>query len=138
MHGPERYEQLMAYLASHLPTPVEQREMLDGSIQFTGGNPPEVVAVLTQTSVSIAEFAGVWTSTFAFAIRPRRVGLVKWRRLPENALLAALSALIKGAREARQASFQICQYCGRRTPPEWLHDTGVCQSCSDRHSGSLH
>src|SRR5215471_15700085 len=138
MRGPERYEQLMAFLASQLPTPVEQHELEDDSIQFTGGNPPEVVALLTQTSVSIFEFAGVWKSTFAFAVRPRRVGVVKWRRLPENALLAALSALIKGAREARQASFQICQYCGRRTPPEWLHDAGVCQSCSDRHSGLLH
>jgi hypothetical protein len=134
----ERYEQMMAFLASQLPTPVEQREMEDGSIQFTGGDPPEVVALLTHASVSIFEFAGVWASPFSFRARPRRVGIVKWRRLPENALLAALSALIKGAREARQASFQVCQYCGRRTPPEWLHDTGVCQSCSDRHSGSLH
>ena len=138
MHASERFEQLIAFLASQLPTPVEQREMEDDSIQFTGGHPPEVVAVLTQTSVSISEFAGVWASTFSFAIKPRRVGVVKWRRLPENALLAALSALIKGAREARQASFQTCQYCGRRTPPEWLHDAGVCQSCADRHSGSLH
>jgi hypothetical protein len=134
----ERYEQMMAFLASQLPAPVEQREMEDESIQFTGGDPPEVIARLTQTSVSVSVFAGVWKSAFDFAVRPRRVGVVKWRRLPENALLAALSALIKGAREARQASFQICQYCGRRTPPEWLHDTGVCQSCSDRHSGSLH
>ena len=53
-------------------------------------------------------------------------------------LLAALSALIKGAREVRLSSFQACQYCGLRTPPESLHDTGVCQSCSDRHSGAIH
>src|SRR5215831_1610176 len=134
----ERYEQMMAFLASQLPTPVEQRELEDGSIQFTGGDPPEVIAVLTHASVSIWQFAGVWASPFSFKARPRRVGVVKWRRLPESALHAALSALIKGAREARQATFQICQYCGRRTPPEWLHDTGVCQSCRDRHSGSLH
>ena len=50
----------------------------------------------------------------------------------------ALSALIKGAREARLASFQECQYCGRRTAPEYLHDTGVCQGCTDRHSGAIH
>jgi hypothetical protein len=138
MQAPERYEQLMAFLASQLPTPVEQREMEDDSIRFTGGDPPEVVAVLTQRNVSVYEFAGVWESPFAFTVKPRRVGVLKWRRLPENALLDALSALIKGAREARLASFQACQYCGRRTPPEWLHDEGVCQSCSDRHSGSLH
>jgi hypothetical protein len=138
MDAPERYEQLIAYLASQLPSPVEQRETDDESLQFTAGDPPEVVAVLTQRSISVYEFAGVWESPFSFTVKPRRVGVLKWRRLPENSLLAALSALIKGAREMRQASFQTCQYCGRRTPPEWLHDTGVCQSCTDRHSGSLH
>jgi len=138
MDSPERYEQLIAYLGSQLPAPVEQRASDDESLQFIGGDPPEVIAVLTQTSVSVSEFAGVWESPFTFTMKPRRVGLLKWRRLPENALLAALSALIKGARDARLASFQVCQYCGRRTPPEWLHDTGVCQSCTDQHSGSLH
>jgi len=138
MDAPERYEQLIAYLASQLPSPVEQRETDDESLQFTAGDPPEVVAVLTQRSISVYEFAGVWESPFTFTVKPRRVGVLKWRRLPENSLLAALSALIKGAREIRQASFQTCQYCGRRTPPEWLHDAGVCQSCTDRHSGSLH
>ena len=128
----------MAFLASQLPAPVEQREEQDESIQFTGGDPPEVVAVLTRASVTVFEFSGAWESPFTFRVKPRRVGVVKWRRLPENSLLAALSALIKGAREARQATFEVCQYCGRRTPPEWLHDTGVCQSCRDRHSGSLH
>ena len=84
------------------------------------------------------EFAGVWDAPFKFTAKPRRVGVLKWRRLPENALLAALSALIKGAREARLASFQECQYCGKRTAPEYLHDTGVCQACTDRHSGTIH
>jgi hypothetical protein len=128
----------MAFLQSQLPAPVEQREMDDESIQFTGGDPPEVVAVLSHKSVLVSEFSGVWASPFSFTAKPRAVGLIKWRRLPENALLGALSALIKGAREARLASYQECQYCGRKTPPEWLHDAGVCQSCSDRHSGSLH
>jgi hypothetical protein len=138
MDAPERYEQLIAYLGSQLPAPVDQRASDDESIHFTGGDPPEVVAVLTQRSVSVYEFAGVWESPFTFTAKPRRVGVLKWRRLPENSLLAALSALIKGARDMRLASFQTCQYCGRRTPPEWLHDAGVCQSCTDRHSGSLH
>ena len=138
MDAPERYEQLIAYLASQLPSPVEQRETDDESIQFTAGDPPEVVAVLTQRSISVYEFAGVWESPFSFTVKPRRVGVLKWRRLPENSLLAALSALIKGARDMRLASFQTCQYCGRRTPPEWLHDDGVCQACADQHSGAVH
>ena len=138
MDVPERFEQLIAYLNSQLPAPVEQQTLADDSIQFTGGDPPTVVALLTHTSVVVSEFAGVWETPFSFVATPRRVGIIKWRRLPENALLTAISALIKGAREARLAAFQTCQYCGNRTAPEWLHDTGVCQSCADRHSGAIH
>src|SRR5262245_32453404 len=100
----------------------------DGSIRFIGGDPPEVVALLTSSSIVIAEFAGIWESPLTFKAAPRRVGSLKWRRLSENALLAALSALIKGAREARLSAFQTCQYCGKSTAPEWLHDAGVCQA----------
>ena len=135
---PERYEQLIAFLGSNLPAPVERHEEMDGSIRFTGGDPPEVVVVLTESSVVVSQFSGVWESPFTFSAKPRRVGMVKWRRLPENALLAAITALIKGAREGRQATFQTCQYCGQRTAPEWLHDEGVCQSCADQHSGAIH
>jgi hypothetical protein len=138
MDVPERFEQLIAFLGSQLPGPVDQQGDADGSLQFIGGDPPEVVAMLTHSSVIISEFAGVWETPFKFAARPRRVGLLKWRRLPENALLSALSALIKGARDARLASFQVCQYCNRRTAPEWLHDNGVCQACADQYSGAIH
>jgi hypothetical protein len=135
---PERYEQLIAFLGSNLPAPVDRQEDVDGSIRFTGGDPPEVVVVLTDSSVVVSQFSGVWESPFTFSAKPRRVGVVKWRRLPENALLSAIAALVKGAREARLASFETCQYCGQRTAPEWLHDEGVCQACADQHSGAIH
>jgi hypothetical protein len=135
---PERYEQLIAFLGSNLPAPVERHEDIDGSIRFTGGDPPQVVVVLTESSVVVSQFSGVWESPFTFSAKPRRVGVVKWRRLPENALLSAIAALVKGAREARLASFETCQYCGQRTAPEWLHDEGVCQACADQHSGAIH
>src|SRR5437660_653122 len=115
--APERYEQLIAFLGSNLPAPVERQEDVDGFLRFTGGDPPEVVVLLTQSSVVVAEFAGEWETPFTFRSKPRRVGVVKWRRLPENALLSAIAALVKGAREARLAAFQTCQYCGRRTAP---------------------
>jgi hypothetical protein len=49
----ERYEQLIAYLNSNLPEPVEQLDADDGALQFLAGDPPLVVAVLTDTSVTI-------------------------------------------------------------------------------------
>ena len=133
-----RFEQLIAFLGSNLPGPVEQQTDAEGSVQFIGGEPPEVVALLTGSTVIVSQFSGHWESPFKFTASPRRVGVLKWRRLPENALLDALSALIKGARDARLASFQVCQYCGRKTAPEWLHDDRVCQSCADMHSGAIH
>jgi len=135
---PERYEQLIAYLNSQLPGPVTQEVDDDGALQFVSGEPPEVVVVLTQTSVAVAQFAGVWETPFHLATKARRVGTLKWRRLPENALLAALDALIKGAREARRAAYRTCQYCGRSTAPEWMHDDSACQTCADQHSGAVH
>jgi hypothetical protein len=138
MDAPERYEQLIAFLDSNLPTPVDRQEGADGSVQFTGGEPAEVVVSLTDTSVLVSEFAGVWESAFTFAARPRRVGVLKWRRLPETALFNALSVLIKGAREARMSRFQTCRYCARSTAPEWMHGNGVCQACADQHSGAIH
>jgi len=93
---------------------------------------------LTETSVIVAEFAGVWETPMTCAARQRRVGVLKWRRLPETALFNALTALIKGARDVRQSRFQACRYCGNSTAPEWMHDDGVCQSCADQHSGAIH
>ena len=138
MDVPERFEQVLAYLGSQLPSPVDQQAGADGSVELIGGEPAEVIAILTHSSVTISEFSGVWETPFKFTAKPRRVGVLKWRRLPENALLDALSALIKGARAARLASFQVCQYCDRTTAPEWLHDDHVCQACADTHSGAIH
>src|SRR4029079_19629536 len=106
MDVPERFEQLIAYLESQLPAPVDQQTLADNSIQFTGGHPPVVVARLTHTSVVLSEFAGMWETPFSFVARPRRVGIVKWRRLPENSLIAALSGFVKGARGARPGGVQ--------------------------------
>jgi hypothetical protein len=138
MDAPERYEQLIAFLDSNLSAPVERQETVDGTVQFVGGEPADVVVSLTQRSVIVSEFAGVWETPFTFTAKPRRVAILKWRRLPETALFNALQVLIKAAREARLAHFRDCTYCGRRTAPEWMHDEGVCQACADQHSGAIH
>lgn len=130
MDVPERFEQLIAFLDNNLPTPVERQELADGSLQFTGGDPQEVVAQLTDTSVVVYAFAAVWQTPYALTPRPRRVGVVKWRRLPENAMLAAVTALIKGAREARASSYRLCERCGQKTAPEWLDTDTVCHTCA--------
>lgn len=130
MDAPERYEQLIAFLDSHLTG--DRHELADGSLQFVGGDPPEVVATLNDTVVSVYVYAASWTTQHSLTPRPRRVGLLKWRRLPETELFNALGVLIKGAREARLSSFRACQDCGRSTPPEWMDDDRTCRTCGDR------
>jgi hypothetical protein len=130
MDAPERYEQLIAFLDSHLAG--ERHELSDGSLQFVSGDPPEVVAVLSDASVSVYTYVAVWTNRQAPTPRPRRVGLLKWRRLPETALFNALGVLIKGAREARLASYRLCQDCGRSTPPESMDADGTCRGCREQ------
>ena len=133
----ERFEQLIAFLDSNLPAPVERQEAADGSVQFTGGDPAQVVVSLTDTSVIVAEFAGVWESPFTFAARPKRVGLLKWRRLPETSLFNALSQLIQGARAMRLATYLTCRTCERAKAPEFMI-ADVCADCAECESRIVH
>jgi len=138
MDAPERFEQLIAYLSSHLPAPVDQQPAADGSILFTGGSPGDVVVLLTQTSVTVAEYSGDWETPYRFVVKPRRVGVLRWRRLPESALMGALAQLIKGAKEARLSRYRVCRICAEATPPEWMSNLDVCQTCSEHQTDAIH
>ena len=137
MDASERYEQLIAFLSTHLPAPVEQEDH-DGLLTLTGGSPGEVIARLTHTSVIIEEYAVRWETPFKPVVHPRRVGAVNWRRLPESALMTVVGHLIKGAREMRLARYRECRFCGRTTAPEWLYDADLCHTCSDEGLGAVH
>jgi hypothetical protein len=136
--GHERFEQLIAFLGSQLPTPVDQQTAGDGTMVFTGGAPAEVVVSLADSNVIVSEYAGVWESPNRFVVRPRRVGLLKWRRLPETAIMNALSSLIKGAREMRLSRYRPCTVCGAKNPPEALFGDDVCYSCEEPPQTVVH
>ena len=138
MAGTERFEQLIAFLSSHLPEPVEQEGDGTGGIVFTGGSPGEVIAYLTDSTVEIAEFGVRWESPGTPVVKARRVGVLKWRRLPETALMNAVASLIKGAREMRLARYRTCRYCGTSNPPEWLQSDDVCLTCAERELPTVH
>ena len=137
MDASERYEQLIAFLTTHLPTPIEQEEQ-DGVLVFTGGEPGEVVARLTNSSVIIEEYAVKWETPFKPVVHPRRVGTVHWRRLPETALMTVVGQLINGARDVRLSRYRSCQFCGKTNPPEWQHGDDVCQACAANQLGVVH
>jgi len=136
--GSERYEQLIAFLSTHLPPPIEQEQLADGILVFRGGSPGEVIATLTRSSVIIEEFRMEWPTPSMPVVRPRRVGAVKWRRLPETAAMNAIEQLIKGAREVRRGRYRTCQMCGTNTPPEWLTDEDTCQTCAPPEREVVH
>ena len=129
MRDDERFEQLMAFIGSQLPAPVEQQTTGDGSMMFVGGEPPEVVVQLSDSSVRVSEYAGAWESGERFTVTPRRVGMVKWRRLSETAMMHAVVALIKGAREMRLARYRICPVCDTSYPPEVMFVNDLCPRC---------
>jgi hypothetical protein len=134
----ERYEQLLAYIASQLSPRVQQDESEPGSITFTGGSPSEVIVRLTADEVAVFEYAGSWETPAQFTVQPRHVGTVMWQRLPDTALMNALAALIKGARSMRLHSYGVCVMCERKTPPESLFDDDVCVDCASREDLSVH
>lgn len=138
MDASERYEQLIAFLNTHLPTPVHQEELNDGSLMFTGGSPGEVVARLTKVSVIIEQYAVRWETPYTPVMRPRRVGVVKWRRLPESTVMNVVDQLIRGARDARLSRYVTCQLCGETKPPEWMENEDLCQQCSASVLGVVH
>lgn len=138
MEKSERFEQLIAFFESQLPRPVEQQPGGDGSIIFTGGAPPEVVVHLTGASVVVSEFACVWETPDHVVVQPRRVGVIKWKRLPETAMMTVLSALIRGARESRLSRYGTCRCCGEKNPPEWLYEDDVCQRCAEQQRDVVH
>jgi hypothetical protein len=134
----ERFEQLIAFLGSQLPQPVDSQTASDGSMVFTGGAPAEVVVHLTASSVTVSEDAGASESPGHFVVKPRRVGVLKWRRLPETTLMNALTALIKGTRETRLARYRRCAVCDQPYPPEVLGTDGNCPWCSGMPQAVVH
>src|SRR5438132_1422878 len=122
----EGFEQLIAFIGSQLPKPVDERQSDDGSIIFTGGQPSQVIVRLTEQTVVVAEFAEA-RRVDNFSIEPRVVGELYWQALPETSLMNALSALIKGARDARMSKFRVCSACGESTAPESLGLDNVCE-----------
>ncbi|PYR31815.1 MAG: hypothetical protein DMF92_04150 [Acidobacteria bacterium] len=133
----ERFEQLIAFVSSQLPKPVEEQQGSDGSILFTGGEPPEVIVHLTDQTVVVSEFAGAWEEG-RFSLTPLLVGELYWHALPETALMNALSAMIKGAREARLSKYRICPQCGEKVSPEYFGVSDVCDRCADDTPGVAH
>lgn len=131
------FEEWLAFIATHLPEPVTEEQTDDGTT-FTGGDPGQVMIRLTGSTITVLEYAVVWNGPHTPVLSPRRIGTVAWRRARTHEMTTAVAALIEAARKARLAKFRVCERCERSTPPEWMHDDGVCQSCAQTNPGVGH
>jgi NADH pyrophosphatase NudC (nudix superfamily) len=50
----------------------------------------------------------------------------------------ALSALIKGAREARLSKYRTCPECGEKISPEFYGAADVCDGCAEEPPSVIH
>ena len=137
MDDSERFEQLIAFVGAQLPKPVEEHQTDDGSFIFTGGEPAEVIVQVTDSTVLVAAFVAIPEGDGA-ALDPQPVGELHWRRLPENAVMNALSALIKGSREVRLSTYRVCLDCGGTRAPEEMAEEDLCRECAEAPPKTVH
>ncbi|MEO8256772.1 MAG: hypothetical protein ABI868_05425 [Acidobacteriota bacterium] len=138
MDDSERFEQLIAFVGAQLPQPVEEHQTDDGSFIFTGGEPAEVIVQVTESTVLVAAFVATPEGGDRADAEPQPVGELHWRRLPETAVMNALSALIKGSREMRLATYRVCLDCGETRAPEDMATDELCRECAEAPPTTVH
>ena len=102
MSTSEHYEQLLAFISTHLPTPYTQEEV-EGVIVLTGGSPGEVIVRLRGSPSSSRNMPSRGSAVQAgAAAATRRSGQVA--SIPESRLMSVVGELIKGTREMRRSN----------------------------------
>ncbi len=135
---PAAFEELIAFIAAQLPAPVQQDFQDDGSVLFVGGDPGEVIVRLTTHTVTVAEYSVRWERPSTPAVQPIEVAVFNWEAVSGDAAMRVVRTLIAATRESRLSKYTTCQACEKSTPPEWMHDDEICQSCAERERGVVH
>ena len=136
MDAPERYEQLIAFLDSNLPPPVDRQKVADGAVQFTGGEPAEVVVVAhrhQRARLGVRGGLGVAVHLRGAAAAGGRAQVAA--AAGNRAVQRPERADQRRARSAAVTVSDVPATARGSTAPEWMHDDGVCQACADQHSG---
>ena len=117
--------------------PLREEAGSDGTLQLVVGDPGEVVAQVTDTNISILEFAIEWQGPSSPAEKHIPVADV---HLPLAAtdLKKLLGQLIALTRRRRRKRFRTCKFCNEHNPPEWMHARDICQGCAQRRLGVVY
>ena len=124
---PEGWEEWVAFLAAHLPEPIQQEIGPGGATFFAAGDPPEVVVRLGPSSITVSACASEREES---VLRPKRLGIIMWRRLPSSKAMVLVAGLIRSAREMRLATYRQCHDCEKTKPPEQMCEEDVCLECA--------
>src|SRR5512132_2721204 len=102
---------MLAFALAQLTAPVEQHSDDDGAMVMTGGEPAEVIVRLTESEVTVAEFAIAWRGPYTGSVEPIPIGTVHWTAISAEGAMRAVKALVGAAREARLVKFRVCGMC---------------------------
>lgn len=129
--------ELIARVRTLLAEPIYETAR-PGSIQLVGGEPGEVVVELTESSITISEYACEWPSPSEPVSTTIPVGRIEFGGLSDSECVRRVSELVTEARKRRLARFRRCRFCGESNPPEWMDGPRVCQTCAEHHLGVVH
>ncbi len=125
-------DSLLKLIHATIPLPTREEDCADGSLVFVGGDPGEVVVRVAKGRITVSIFGIVGEGSQTPVVRPQALISLHWKRLPAARLKTILHEMIEAARQLRRAKYRKCERCGETKPPEWMHDTGGCQSCAQR------
>jgi len=131
--GPGQRGSPMEIVRRALGHPLREEAGPDGTILLIAGVPGDVVAVVSESKVSILEFSQEWQGPYTLVENHIPVGDVHLSGLSGVDLKRLVTELVAVTRERRRGSFGKCEYCKKSVPPEFMHGDGVCQGCAERH-----
>jgi hypothetical protein len=129
---------LIAAIRKQLPKPVRKVVEADGSTVFIAGDPGEVIVRVSDSSLTVFEFAVEWIGPHQHEFREVPVARLEWPELPRARAIDAIAALIAATRASRLAKYRKCRFCGETSPPEWMTKKDVCDGCAEAHLGIIH
>lgn len=132
-------QQLIAILHRLLPQPVKEEPTTDG-VLLTAGDPGLVSIRMSMNGLIVSAYGIHWDDSHTPVRNDRELCKLSWQELPNDVSQQAViaKAFIQAVIALRQSSFRICKYCNKAQPPEWQHDTNVCQGCAEKHLGVVH
>ncbi|WP_421119864.1 hypothetical protein ACE2AJ_00450 [Aquihabitans daechungensis] len=94
---------------------------------FVAGEPPLVAVGISSDAITVAVPGVVWNGQIP---RLKLDGTTTRSSRSDEPVTEWVLEAAERAITTRLATFATCEECHEATPPEWLHDTHLCQSCA--------